>query len=111
MKPDFIIGGETGEVPGAQRYGCCFCRNNAWLGPASIEIISRDPAVKVICLTCYVSNPKVPAVAETGTQVSSRQELVDALGSERADFLVKHGPKLIASMRKQAAQLEPWKKN
>lgn len=111
MKPDFIIGGETCEVPGAQRYGCCFCRRDAWLGPASIAVLAKHSDVKVICLTCYVTNPAVPSAKETETQVSSREELVQALGTERADFLVEHGPKLLASLRKEAAKLEPWKKN
>jgi hypothetical protein len=43
--------------------------------------------------------------------VSSRDELVEALGTEKADFLVKNGPKMIAALRKKSAALEPWKKN
>ncbi len=111
MKADFIIGGISGEGPGAKRYSCSFCQSDAWIGPASIKILSENPETKVICLACYVSNPKIPASSEMETSVSSRDELVEALGAEKADFLVKNGPKMIAALRKKAAALEPWKKN
>jgi hypothetical protein len=111
MKPDFIIGGMTGEVPGAKRYSCVYCQSDAWIGPASIRILSEHTDAKVICLTCYVSNPKIPASTEAETSVSSREELVDALGTEKADFLVANAPKMIAALRKKVAALEPWKKN
>ncbi len=110
MNADFIIGGETGEVPGAKRYSCLYCRADAWLGPASIKILSENTTTKVICLECYLSNPKIPQATEMETSVSSREELVEALGTEKADLLVKHAPKIFAALRKKAA-FEPWKKN
>jgi hypothetical protein len=111
MKPDFIIGGVTGEGPGAKLYSCAYCQSDAWLGPASIKILSENVETKVICLMCYLVNPKVPQSTEAETSVSSREELVEALGTEKADFLVKNGPKMIAALRKKSAALEPWKKN
>jgi hypothetical protein len=111
MQADFIIGGITGEGPGAVRYSCSYCQADAWIGPASIKIVSQHPETKVICLGCYVSNPKIPSASEMETSVSSRDELVEVLGVENADFLVKNGPKMIAALRKKAAVLEPWKKN
>ncbi len=111
MNPEFIIGGETGEVPGAKLYSCTFCQSDAWLGPASIKILADSLETKVICLQCYFSNPKVPSSGEVETTVSSREELVDALGTEKADFLVENGPKLIEALRKRSAAFEPWKKN
>jgi hypothetical protein len=111
MKPDFIIGGVTGEGPGARLYSCSFCQSDAWLGPASIKILAENAHTKVICLTCYLVNPKVPQSTEAETSVSSRDELVEALGTEKADFLVKNGPKMIAALRKKTAAFEPWKKN
>ena len=111
MKPNFIIGGVTGEGPGAKLYSCSFCQSNAWLGPASINIITEHLDTKVICLHCYLWNPKVPDATEAETSVSSREELVEALGTEKADFLVKNGPKMIAALRKKSATLQPWKKN
>jgi hypothetical protein len=111
MKPDFIIGGVTGEAAGSKLYSCSFCQSNAWLGPASVKMLTENIETKVICLTCYLTNPKIPQATEAETSVSSRDELVEALGAEKADFLVKNGPKIIADLRKKSAALEPWKKN
>jgi hypothetical protein len=111
MKPDFIIGGVAGDAPGAKLYSCSFCQSDAWLGPASIKMLTEHIETKVICLSCYLTNPKVPQDVDAETTVSSREELVEALGAEKADFLVKNGPKMIAALRKKSAAFEPWKKN
>jgi ribosomal protein L40E len=111
MKPDFIIGGMTGEGPGAKRYSCTYCHTDAWIGPASIKLLKENAETKLICLACYVSNPKIPKAEECETSVSSHEELVEALGVEKADFLAKNTPKIISALKKKAAALEPWKRN
>ena len=111
MEPAFIIGGVTGEAAGAVRYSCSYCQSDAWIGPASIKMLKENADAKVICIVCYISNPKVPAAEEAEISVSSRDELVEALGVEKADLMVKDGPKMIAALKKKALKFEPWKKN
>jgi hypothetical protein len=108
--PYVIVGGPEGHGPGAERYSCSLCRADAWIGPASIKMLKENPAYQLICLRCYVLDPKVPE-AESH-QVSSREELIEAFGSEKmADLVAEAGVKFMREIKKKKPPSEPWKRN
>jgi hypothetical protein len=108
-EPFMIVGGVEGNGPGAERYSCSLCQADAWIGPASIRMLKENSSCQLICLRCYILNPKVPAA--TSHQVSSREELIEAYGSEAiADSVAEAGVKFMRDIKKKPP-FQPWKKN
>jgi hypothetical protein len=72
-------------------------------------MLTTHPAIKIICLHCYIADPAYPADTET---MVNRAEVAEHVGSELlADKLIEHGTKHLAELKRKGRKSEPWKKN
>jgi hypothetical protein len=104
-----IVGVSGGAVlKGSVKYSCTWCTGTVWLTKVNQERVRKDPEIKICCLECFATNPKIPKMTEF---MANRSEIEELYG-DRTDEILKKGEKMLRALEERRGKgTEPWRKN